>query len=155
MQRLSKSHEELTTKVLQLKGTMEIVKSSNNSRISKLMQQVSQIDVSQTTLETDCVRLVKNGKEEVMSKMKALEVVCGSSQKDVVVLEKKIIGLTMANGKLRTVVSQMEKRMALMENRLNDVQRGGNEYRGRLDANREVTYMTNTLKSLRTPPKRF
>ena len=93
MQRLSKSHEELTTKVLQLKGTMEILKSSNNSRISKLMQQVSQIDVSQTTLETDCVRLVKNGKEEVMSKMKALEVVCGSSQKDVVVLEKKIIRL--------------------------------------------------------------
>ena len=111
-----------------------------------------------------------------MSKMKALEVVCGSSQKDVAVLErkiigltmangklktvvsqmeKKIIGLTMANGKLKTVVSQMEKRMALMENRLNDVQRGGNEYRGRLDANREVTYMTNTLKSLRTPPKRF
>ena len=76
-----------------------------------------------------------------MSKMKALEVVCGSSQKDVVVLEKKIIGLTMANGKLKTVMSQMEKRMALMENRLNDVQRGGNEYRGRLDANREVTCM--------------
>ena len=55
--------------------------------------------------------------------MKALEVVCGSSQKDVAVLERKIIGLTMANGKLKTVVSQMEKKMALMENTLNDVKR--------------------------------
>ena len=68
--------------MLQLKGTIEILKSSNNSRISKLMQQVSQIDVSQTTLETDCVRLVKNGKRRSGDvKWRDWKVVCGSSQK--------------------------------------------------------------------------
>ena len=55
------------------------------------MQQVSQIDVSQTTLKTDCVRRVKNGKRRSGDvKWRDWKVVCGSSQKRCwMFLEKK------------------------------------------------------------------